>query len=266
MFAPSVIELSRGALRGNLRALRRRIGDVALTSVVKGNAYGHGVDVYVPLAEACGVRSFAVSGAGEAAAVDAVRGPDSELLVMGHLPAEALPWAIERGVAFFVFDLVRLRDAIDAARRVGAPARVHLEVETGLRRTGLEEDELPAAVELLRAHPEAVAVEGLCTHFAGAESSTNADRIRRQPAVFEGRAAWLASRGRDTNTERSEMSTTANGEPGEAQTEGTHMPEGPIVVVKVGGARKGSAYVAPRLTVRDIERLVSEGDATEVVA
>lgn len=196
MFEPSVIELSRGALRKNVRYLHDRVGrGVRLTSVVKGNAYGHGVDMFVPLAESCGIRSFAVFGADEAAAVDAVRSAGSDLLVMGHMPSEAIEWAVERGVGFFVYDTGRLREAIAAAGRTGRAARVHLEVETGLHRTGFEPDELARAVGLLSAHPDAASVEGLCTHFAGAESSSNALRIRKQLEAFDAHTGWLAARG-----------------------------------------------------------------------
>ena len=60
VLAGSWIELSESALRTNVRFLRRMMGpDVTVCSVVKGNAYGHGIEAFVPMAERCGIRQFA---------------------------------------------------------------------------------------------------------------------------------------------------------------------------------------------------------------
>jgi len=67
MFDSSCIELSKSALTRNIRFIRQQIGqDVIISSVVKGNAYGHGITAFVPLAEACGLRHFSVFDATEA--------------------------------------------------------------------------------------------------------------------------------------------------------------------------------------------------------
>ena len=67
MFETSRIELSRAALEGNLRFLKKQIGSkVVFSSVIKGNAYGHGIPLFIPMAEACGVRHFSVFSADEA--------------------------------------------------------------------------------------------------------------------------------------------------------------------------------------------------------
>jgi len=180
------IELSESALRRNLRFLRRQIGTgVRLVSVVKANAYGHGLDVFVPLAENCGQREFAVFSATEAAAVIAARThPGTRVMIMGHIENGDLDWAIANDVAFYVFNLHRLDGALRAAQRVGRPARIHLELETGLHRTGFNTRTLPAALKRIAAAPDLLRVEGVCTHFAGAESLANHYRIRRQIETF----------------------------------------------------------------------------------
>lgn len=182
---PTWIELSGAALRNNLRVLRRKIGrGPHFYSVVKGNAYGHSLHCYVPLAERCGVRRFAVFNAAEAADVLASRTRRSDILIMGHIDDHDLRWAVAHGIAFYVFDLGRLDAALAAARKVGRPARVHLEVETGLNRTGLSRASLRRAAARLVKHADDLRPEGLCTHFAGAESFANYYRIRSQIEVF----------------------------------------------------------------------------------
>ncbi len=187
MFPTSRIELSRSALRTNLRYIRRAIGaQVRLSSVIKSNAYGHGIEPFVPLAEQCGLGHFSVFSADEALRVTAVRTrPDTEIMVMGDIEPPAIEWAVEHGISFWVFDRQRLEAADQAAQRLGRPARVHLELETGLNRTGLDKAELAEALRRIRARPDRLRLEGLCTHFAGAESQANYLRIQQQIARFE---------------------------------------------------------------------------------
>lgn len=196
MFSSSYIELSQSALRSNVRFLRKHIGKKAeFCSVVKGNAYGHGIKHFVPMAEQCGVRQFAVFSAIEALSVLEHRTADSRIVIMGALANDELEWAIENEIAFYVFDLERLRGAQAAAKRVGKPALVHLELETGLHRTGLEIPQLEDAAAVLRANPALVQADGVCTHLAGAESVSNYLRIRNQIQSFQEQCVWLERQG-----------------------------------------------------------------------
>jgi alanine racemase len=188
----SRITLSQSALNRNLRFLRGKVGEAPIvSSVVKANAFGHGISAFVPMAERAGVRHFSVASSQEARQVLEARGSDARIMIMGILYPEDLGWVIGHGIEFFVFDTVRLRTALRVARVVGRPALVHLEVETGGNRTGLTEDGFATALELLRDHPEELRFEGLATHFAGIESLANQFRIvqqQRRFASFEARS------------------------------------------------------------------------------
>ncbi len=192
----SVIEISESALRTNLRFLREAIGpDVELTSVIKGNAYGHGIGTIVPLAERCGIRSFAVSHADEAYDAHRAMSATSRLVIMADVADEEFEWAIVHGVELFVFDRERLARAADTARRVAVPARLHLELETGMHRTGFDAAELPSVAAFVRDHADALTVVGVCTHYAGAESVENYLRIQSQIRAFEEGCAALTRAG-----------------------------------------------------------------------
>ncbi len=188
----SWLEISESAYRKNLRFLKRHIGqDVAFCSIVKANAYGHGLAEFIPMAERCGVRQFGVFSAEEAAAVMACRTADSDIMIMGDLPDNNVGWAVENGLSFWVFDLGRLEAASRAAARCGRPARVHLEVETGMYRLGLSARSLGAAARRILREPERLKLEGVCSHFAGAETSANSHRIENQIEIFGERLASL---------------------------------------------------------------------------
>ncbi len=180
----SRIILDESSLAKNIRFLKKVCGSAELSSVVKGNAYGHGIETFVPLAERCGVRHFSVFSAREAARVWRSRTADSDVMIMGFIDDADVEWAVGEGISFYVFDLSRLHAALGAARRIGRPARVHLQLETGMHRLGLEMQELDAAVSLVLSNRDALVVDGVCTHLAGAESVANFVRIRSQLDYF----------------------------------------------------------------------------------
>lgn len=182
----SHLELSRSALAANLRFLRRRLGrKTVLCSVIKGNAYGHGIATFVPMAEACGIDRFAVFNAEEALQAIGARTRASRIMIMGHVPDDAVAWAIENDVETWLQSVRHARAVLAASRQIGLPARVHVELETGMYRTGLEGAELGEVIELLKNNPENLVPAGVCTHLAGAESTANYLRITTQMARFD---------------------------------------------------------------------------------
>lgn len=181
----SRIELSRSAMKQNITFLRKLIGQQPVISmVVKANAYGHGFATAVGMAERCGIRHFSVASSQEAQEVLRVMDADSRVMVMGILYDEDLPWIVENGVEWYVFDLDRLRQAAQVARRAGRPARIHLEVETGGNRTGLDPAAVPEAVKIITSNRKHLDLAGVCTHLAGAESLANGFRINKQIEAF----------------------------------------------------------------------------------
>ncbi|WP_375582500.1 alanine racemase [Cyclobacterium xiamenense] len=177
----SRIELKQSAYKSNVNFIRKKIGEKPiLSSVVKANAYGHGIESFVPMAERCGINHFCVASSFEAEQVLEVCKPESEILIMGIIYEEDLEWAISHEIAFFVYYFDRLPKALEAAKKVGKKAKIHLEVETGANRTGMHAKEFPKAIAYLKKNSDWLVFEGLCTHFGGAESASNQFKIERQ--------------------------------------------------------------------------------------
>jgi alanine racemase len=182
----SKITLSKTALQYNLDFLKNEIGkDVLISSVVKGNAYGHGIETLVPVAEACGVAHFSVYSAYEALEVQRSLQRKIPIMIMGYIDHEQLEWAIENEIEFYVFDVSRLQQALDVAAKRHKKALLHIELETGMNRTGFNEETLVQYVfPMLESRKTDYVFKGLCTHFAGAESIANYVRIEEQKKAF----------------------------------------------------------------------------------
>ena len=194
--SPSKIYLSLSSLANNLDFIRQQVGDdVLISSVVKGNAYGHGIAQFVPMAEKCGIRHFSVFCSDEANQVKEVSTENSNIMIMGNIANEDLTWAIENSIEFFVFEFDRLTEAIAVAKTLNIKAKIHIEVETGLNRTGFDKKYLDQLAEMLIEGADQLSLEGVCTHLAGAESIANHVRIKKQLSNFNQTVKWLNKKG-----------------------------------------------------------------------
>lgn len=186
IFNTSRIELKKSNLKNNIQFLNTTIGqNRKLSIVVKGNAYGHGYDNYIPMLKNQGVDHFSVFSAQEAFEVKKYIEKSDALMIMGDTPAEALDWIVENEVEIFVFNLERLKFLLTVAKRLKKKARIHLEFETGMKRTGIEEKKIEEVFRIVKKNIDLLDVRGVCTHLAGAESISNYIRIQEQIKNFK---------------------------------------------------------------------------------
>lgn len=186
MFYTSYIEISKSALQHNLNFLKKHIHkDVQVSSVVKGNAYGHGIEFYIPLAESCGMNHFSVFSADEAYRVLKASINKNTIMIMGLVEDDQLAWAIENEIEFYVFEFDRLEKATELAKQMKKKAIIHIELETGMNRTGFDQKDIGKITQFITKNSAYINFKGLCTHYAGAESITNYYRIKKQQKSFQ---------------------------------------------------------------------------------
>lgn len=190
----SWVEIDRSCLEANIEAIRKQIAPSELCMVVKGNAYGHGYDPIVPLAEAAGVRRFAVFSAREAYGFLQATDGGSRLMIMGHSAHENMPWIVENELEPWLNDVADWPVMKAAAEAADKRVRVHLELETGMHRTGLYPPDALRIAKEIQAHP-LFELEGVCMHFAGREVLDDAPRMDRQQRVFDDFMEDLAAAG-----------------------------------------------------------------------
>lgn len=196
MYHTSYIELSKEALDNNIRYLKNRAGKgVKYSMVVKANAYGHGIEETLSIIEECGVDHFSVFSLAEAMRVYEIKSEYCELMIMGFIDHDHLDWAIDRNISYFVFTMERLRHTIEAAKKLGIKAKIHIELETGMHRTGFCPDQLENVMSLIKENQKHLQLEGICSHLAGAESVVNFRRILKQIESFHQICDWLNAEG-----------------------------------------------------------------------
>lgn len=196
MHRNSIIELNQEAYQSNLSFLKKMLGkNVIFSSVVKGNAYGHGIKEFVTMAYNNGVNHFSVFDVEEAKIVFDTLGNNVTIMIMGFVADEDLHWAIKNNIEFYVFERYRLAMAIKTAKKIKSKAKIHIEIETGMNRTGFTKKELPRVAKYIIKESEYIDFVGLCTHYAGAESISNYYRVENQIKLFKEAVAVFKENG-----------------------------------------------------------------------
>jgi alanine racemase len=154
----------------NVAALRGRIPDAQIMAVVKQDAYGHGAAQCARAALAGGATWLGVAHVAEALRLRAA-GITAPLLCLLAIPGEEHEDAIKADVDLPAGSAEQVAVLAGAARRAGTPARLQLEVDTGMSRGGAPLAAWPAVLDaaLAAADEGLVKVTGVWSHFACAD-------------------------------------------------------------------------------------------------
>jgi len=160
------IEVDLDAIENNVRLIRQHTG-VQVMAVVKANAYGHGA---IPIARAAikgGASWFGVARIEEALEIRQ-GGLDSPILVLGFTSPGRLEEAIANRISLAVWDKNQVERISVLAADIGKTAHLHLKVDTGMSRLGIQPIDALALARLIESNP-GVVLEGIFTHFARAD-------------------------------------------------------------------------------------------------
>jgi len=155
-------------LRKNVSVIRTHLSyGTRLCLVVKANAYGHGAVATARAAIVAGVDLLAVSSVEEGRELREA-GVASEVLLFGPTVPDQGVEVVRWRLTAICADFATVR-AISSANHHTAPLPVHLEVDTGMRRSGCN----PAdAIRIARSigRIDGIRLEGFCTHFSSADA------------------------------------------------------------------------------------------------
>ncbi|MCU0607046.1 MAG: alanine racemase, partial [Candidatus Edwardsbacteria bacterium] len=189
------VEIDRAALAANLRSFRGLVGPaVTLMPVVKSNAYGHGLDEVAPLlAAADRALWFGVNSLDEGLRLRAL-GIRRPVLLLGHVPLSRLAEAAAADLRLTVYNPETVR-ALSKMKTAGT-VRLHLKLETGTNRQGVDLADALKIAALIRKAPR-LELEGCSTHFANIEDTTSPVYPRAQLARYQRILDALRAKGHD---------------------------------------------------------------------
>ena len=183
--------ISPSAISGNVEALRRLTPTTHAMVVVKADGYGHGALTVSRAALAAGATWLGTADITEALELRA-GGIQAPILAWIFGPTEDPSVAIQQGIDLGVSSIAQLEQVAQAA--AGAPARVHLKIDTGLSRAGASMSQWPQLCEAAKGYQDSGAIEviGIYTHLSGASREADAAQgVEFDLAVDAAHAAGL---------------------------------------------------------------------------
>lgn len=177
------VEVRADALRENYRRLRAAVGpDVGILPMVKADAYGMGVSDTVRVLDPDGPWGYGVATVEEGRRLRCL-GIERPIVVCSPTPPDEIEVAVRHDLQLSISSLDTLARIETAARSTGRDAAVHVDIDTGMGRSGFDwrssETWLPQVIEATRG---AVRWVGCHTHLHSADEDEAS--VREQWARF----------------------------------------------------------------------------------
>ncbi|MEN8148421.1 MAG: alanine racemase [Planctomycetota bacterium] len=187
-------EIDLDRIAANFRLLRDAAGGADVMTVLKADAYGHGV---VPIARRLAAEGATMIGVGDSAEALELRkaGIDAPILILGAIiPGEA-ERVVARDIATCIHSFSRAVHLSEVAAAAGRTAHVHLMVDTGMGRLGVTPARAPELAREIATLPH-LELCGVATHYASA-SSPIPIQLERQYTDFSKVVASIRDAGVD---------------------------------------------------------------------
>lgn len=185
------IELDRDALRHNVEVLRKLLPDgCELMPAVKANAYGHGAVLISRELSQFGVKAFCVATIQEGIELRE-NGIAGEILILGYTYPTQIPLLVQYDLMQTVVDLP-YAEILD---RCGQKVKVHIAVDTGMRRLGEPCENFENICRMFHLHH--LKIEGIYTHLCTDDTELTEDIAftMKQGRAFDNVVSQLVERG-----------------------------------------------------------------------
>jgi alanine racemase len=163
---PNWIEVNLSAVENNVKRTIEHAG-VPLMAVVKDNAYGHGSVQVAKVAIAAGATYLGVSRFCETRVLREA-GIQAPILSLGMVTPVEVDEAIASNVTLNMYSFEVAEMFAQRSRQIGKPVTVHLKVDTGLGRLGVQVNEIVALARFALDQGN-IQIDGMFSHFANAD-------------------------------------------------------------------------------------------------
>lgn len=162
-------EISLDRLRSNYRIIRGSAASARVMAAIKADAYGHGAIEVARTLEAEGIYMFGVASVEEGMELRQA-GIKSRILALSPILYDQIDAALEHDIIPTISELGFI-DALETKlKEHNRPCLVHVEVDTGMTRTGFALNEAKQALDRISASPR-IRIDGLFSHFPLADKN-----------------------------------------------------------------------------------------------
>jgi alanine racemase len=187
------VDVDLEALRRNFGKLAAHVAPAKILAVVKADAYGHGAVAVARTLEPLGVSGFGVATLEEGIELREA-GISAPILALSPVPDEGFELLEKHRLIPVLSSLHQLRALRARANKGGDSLALHLKVDTGMTRLGLDPSEAEEALALIAATPN-LRIEGVMSHLAEAEMPESRANAAQLSSFTELLSRMSAARG-----------------------------------------------------------------------
>jgi len=186
------VEIDTDALRENTETMKKLLSGKLLMSVVKSNAYGHGMTLSARAVLRGGADMLTVDDIDEALELrrEDIKAP---ILVLGHIIPVRFREAVMKNISITISSIDSLEELM--RQKFSRKPRIHIKFETGLHRQGISDTDMNRLLSALTSRKWNAVVEGVYTHFASMESPSEIEYSKEQARRFEAYIKMIYERG-----------------------------------------------------------------------
>lgn len=169
---PTYAEINLSNLIFNYQSIAKKVGqNVHIMPVVKADAYGHGMIQCVEalLKVKSKPKYFGVALIEEAIELKKFF-PQEKVLVFGKIYEDDYKLILKYGITPTVYDFLTLKSLTEYAKNQKKQIPVHIKVDTGMGRVGIQPDEIDGYIDFL-IKEKSIKLEGVYTHFATSDTA-----------------------------------------------------------------------------------------------
>ncbi len=167
LYRPTFIDIDLGAISYNFAEVKKLVGSTKVMAVVKANAYGHGLIECSKHFEQLGADYLGVALVEEGIEIRKA-GVKLPILVFGGIVGGQIDQYLLYDLDLTASSLDKLQAIEQTAAKLGKKARIHIKIDTGMRRIGVRPESARALIDaaLKAQHCE---LAGIFTHYANAD-------------------------------------------------------------------------------------------------
>ncbi len=168
------LEIDSGAIKKNIDTIRKLAGKRQIAVALKANAYGHGLAEIISLLlknKKGDIQYIALHSLDEAILARKF-GWDRNILIVGYIALNDLSAVFDYNLEPTVYNIETISQLGKLSEKFKRAVFVHLKIETGTNRQGIEPGKIKKAVEVIKKYSH-LKLKAVSTHFANIEDTTD---------------------------------------------------------------------------------------------
>lgn len=167
------------AMEHNYNEIKKMHPDKEILPVLKASGYGIGAENVAKFVNKVGIKKLATALVDEGVVLRAGWGYNGEILVLNQPLVEDIKNIVEHNLTTGVCYIEFVEELNKQAKAENKIAKIHIEIETGMGRTGVQSSKLQEFIDKVKMLKN-IEVEGVYTHFATSDSDLEFAKLQTE--------------------------------------------------------------------------------------